>query len=152
MYLALIYPQIPVKTHTETFTFPAGVGETRIFRRLPPGSAKEKVSPPPLPSTVQVTCGAVKLELAKHLFWNLNGIWYEGTQVCRKGKGFYGTVIAFSGLGWVGTGHLENKIGEKEVKVSFLLDGREWQPGNACKRKKLYHEKKCFASPGASGV
>lgn len=50
-----------VAENTETFTFPAGVGETRIFRRLPPGSAKEKVSPPPLPSTVQVTCGAVNL-------------------------------------------------------------------------------------------
>lgn len=131
-----------VAENTETFTFPAGIGETRIFRRLPPGSAKEKVSPPPLPSTVQVTCGAVKLELAKHLFWNLNGIWYEGTQVCRKGKGFYGTVIAFSGLGWVGTGHLENKIGEKEVKVSFLLDGREWQPGAMPAKGKSFTMKK----------
>lgn len=91
---------------------------------------------------MQVTCGAVKLELAKHLFWNLNGIWYEGTQVCRKGKGFYGTVIAFSGLGWVGTGHLENKIGEKEVKVSFLLDGREWQPGAMPAKGKSFTMKK----------
>ena len=100
-----------------------------------------------MPSTVQVTCGAVKLELAKHLFWNLNGIWYEGTQVCRQGKGFYGTAVAFSGLGWIGTGHLENKIGEKEGKVSSLLDGREWQPGAMpAKGKSFTMKKSAFVS------
>ena len=49
--------------------------------------------------------------------------------VCQKNKGFYGTVLSYKGLGWVGTGHLENKIGETEVKVEFLADGKPVLPG-----------------------
>lgn len=59
-----------------------------------------------------------------------------------KERGSTGRFIAFSGLGWVGTGHLENKIGEKEVKVSFLLDGREWQPGAMPAKGKSFTMKK----------
>jgi hypothetical protein len=81
-----------------------------------------------LPDTIQVTSGDVEIELGARVFWNLNGIRYQGKSVCQKGKGFYGTVLSFSGLGWVGTGHLENKIGETEIKCEFTVDGKPWAP------------------------
>lgn len=82
-----------------------------------------------LPKSLLITSGEVQIELSSRHFWNLNGIWYRGQMVCQKNKGFYGTVISYQGLGWVGTGHLENKIGETEVKVEFLADGKPILPG-----------------------
>lgn len=81
-----------------------------------------------LPKVIQVTAGDLKIELAARSFWNLNGIWHQDRSICQKNKGFYGTVLAYSGLGWVGTGHLENKIGETEIKCEFSIDGKPWQP------------------------
>jgi len=82
-----------------------------------------------LPKKLLVTSGEVQIELSARHFWNLNGIWYRGRMVCQKNKGFYGTVLSYKGLGWVGTGHLENKIGETEVVVEFLADGKPVAPG-----------------------
>jgi len=82
-----------------------------------------------LPAQLLVTSGDVQIELSARHFWNLNGIWFRGRMVCQKNKGFYGTVLAYKGLGWVGTGHLENKIGEKEVTLEFLADGKPIPPG-----------------------
>lgn len=84
-----------------------------------------------LPPYAQVTVGEIKIEVAKRVFWNMNGIWYKGRPVCRRNAGFYGAVIGYQGLGWVGTGHMENKIGETELKVEFFLDGKPWQPVSA---------------------
>lgn len=81
-----------------------------------------------LPKTIQAVVGDLKIELAARSFWNLNGIWYKDRSICQKNKGFYGTVLSYSGLGWVGTGHLENKIGETEIKCEFTADGKSWLP------------------------
>lgn len=81
-----------------------------------------------LPDRLQVSCGDVTIALSARHFWNLNGIWYRGHMVCQQNKGFYGTVLSYRGLGWVGTGHLENKIGETEVTVEFLADGKPLPP------------------------
>lgn len=83
----------------------------------------------PLPPQLKVSCGDVTIALSARHFWNLNGIWHRGRMVCQQNKGFYGTVLSYKGLGWVGTGHLENKIGETEVEVEFLADGKPLPDG-----------------------
>ncbi len=80
-----------------------------------------------LPDSFQVQNGKIKIELLKRSFWNMNGIWYDNVEICRKGTAWYGTVIATK-TGFVGSGHMENKIGEKDVKVEFFLDGKQWTP------------------------
>lgn len=80
-----------------------------------------------LPDSFQVKNDKVKIELLKRSFWNMNGIWYDNIELCRKGTAWYGTVIATK-TGFVGSGHMENKIGEKDVKVEFFLDGKPWTP------------------------
>ena len=80
-----------------------------------------------LPDSFQVRNDKVKIELLKRSFWNMNGIWYDNMELCRKGTAWYGTVIATKS-GWIGSGHLENKIGEKDVQVEFFLDGKPWTP------------------------
>lgn len=79
------------------------------------------------PRSIRIESGDTHIELAAHFFWNLSGIWYKGENVGLKGRGYYGTVADFDSLGWVGTGHLENKIGETELKVEFWVDGQPWQ-------------------------
>lgn len=81
-----------------------------------------------MPDIIQINSGELKIELAKRVFWNLNGVWLNGRMVCQKNQGFCGTVISFKGLGWVGTGHLENKIGETELKFEFEVDGKPCRP------------------------
>jgi hypothetical protein len=80
-----------------------------------------------LPNSFQVKNGKIKIELLKRSFWNMNGIWYDNIEICRKGTAWYGTVIATK-TGFVGSGHMENKIGEKDVQVEFFLDGKPWTP------------------------
>lgn len=82
------------------------------------------------PRAIRIECGDIRIELASRFFWNLNGIWYKGENICLQNRGFYGTVAYFDPLGWVGTGHLENKIGETELNVAFSVDGEPWQPSN----------------------
>ncbi len=94
-----------------------------------------------LPDSFQVKNGKVKIELLKRAFWNLNGIWYDNVDICRKGTAWYGTVIATK-TGFVGSGHMENKIGEKDVKVEFFLDGKPWTPVAGVTECKSFEMKK----------
>ncbi len=80
-----------------------------------------------LPDSFQVKDGKIKIELLKRAFWNMNGIWYNNIEICRKGTGWYGTTVT-NKSGCVGSGHMENKIGEKDMKVEFFLDGKQWTP------------------------
>ena len=81
-----------------------------------------------LPAVLGVKCGKVEISLASRFFWNLNGIKRNNVMIGRQNRGFYGTVIRYN-VGWVGTGHLENKIGEKDVQIKFFRDGEEFLPG-----------------------
>ena len=80
-----------------------------------------------IPSVLQVQCGKLEIFLDSRFFWNLNGIKRNNLELGRQERGFYGTVIRYD-VGWVGTGHLENKIGEKDVQVKFFCDDREFTP------------------------
>lgn len=93
------------------------------------------------PDMLQVECGNVEIFLAPQFFWNLNGIKRNGVMIGRQDRGFYGTVIRYD-VGWVGTGHLENKIGETNLKVKFFCDGKEFIPaGKKISGKKFVMEK-----------
>ena len=93
------------------------------------------------PDMLQVECGNVEIFLAQQFFWNLNGIKRNGVMIGRQDRGFYGTVIRYD-VGWVGTGHLENKIGETNLKVKFFCDGKEFIPaGKKISGKKFVMEK-----------
>ena len=80
-----------------------------------------------VPSVLQVQCGKLEIFLDSRFFWNLNGIKRNNVMIGRQDRGFYGTVIRYD-VGWVGTGHLENKIGEKDVQVKFFCDDKEFIP------------------------
>ena len=78
-----------------------------------------------LNATQVVKCGDTEITLVSRHFWNMNSLDFAGINLCRK-LSFFGNVARYE-CGWVGTGHKENKIGEKEVKVQFIADGKEFQ-------------------------
>jgi len=82
-----------------------------------------------LPKRFTVVSGDLKVDVSKESFWNISGARYRGKIVARP-TSWYGTVTAGqSGLkGWIGSGHMENGIGEKNLKVTFKVDGKEWTP------------------------
>lgn len=82
-----------------------------------------------LPKEFSVNCGNLKVSFSERTFWNLRGIIFKGRNVTSP-KSWYGTVTAGQpGIkGWVGSGHIENGIGEKNLKLSCKLDGKEWTP------------------------
>ena len=101
------------------------------------------------PAMLHVQCGKMEIFLSPQFFWNLNGIKRSGVMIGRQDRGFYGTVIRYD-VGWVGTGHLENKIGEKDVEVQFFRDGAGFIPDGkkiSCRKfmmkksSKLHHAK-----------
>ena len=83
---------------------------------------------PEKPTQLHIQCGDIGIFIAPHLFWNLNGITYKKFFPGRQNHGFYGTVIRYD-VGWVGTGHLENGIGETGVTLEFTRDGKPFTPG-----------------------
>ncbi len=85
-----------------------------------------------MPKEFSVTCGNLKVTFSERTFWNLRGVVFKGRNVTSP-KSWYGTVTAGQpGIkGWVGSGHMENGIGEKNLKLSMKLDGKEWTPSAA---------------------
>ena len=87
-----------------------------------------------------VKCGETEVTLVSRHFWNMNSLDFAGINLCRN-RSYFGNVARFE-VGWVGTGHLENKIGEKEVKVQFFADGKEFQPSKKTVEAKHFEMKK----------
>ena len=79
------------------------------------------------PEQLNIRSQNIEITLSPKLFWNLNGIVYRNKLIGRQNHGFYGTVIRYD-VGWVGTGHLENGIGETELKLTFTRDGKPFTP------------------------
>jgi len=75
-----------------------------------------------LPELIKISSGDVKIKLLKKTFWNLHSIHYKKNYAART-NGWYGTVFNYQGLGFIGSGHLENKIGEKIKALEFYIDG-----------------------------
>lgn len=99
------------------------------------------------PEQFNIRSENTEITLSPELFWNLNGIAYRNKLIGRQDHGFYGTVIRYD-VGWVGTGHLENGIGETELELAFTKDGKPFTPAGeniVCKsftmtkRAKLHH-------------
>ena len=88
----------------------------------------------------KIQCGDTEITLVSRHYWNLNSIDYRGINLCRP-RSFFGNVIRFK-CGWVGTGHKENKIGEKDVKVKFFADGKEFVPAGKTLDVKKFEMKK----------
>ena len=80
------------------------------------------------PGSLTIFAGDLKIILASAYFWNLNGVWFQNIYTGQYEMGFWGTVLKYKNLGWVGTGHLENKIGEKILNLEFYRDGEKWLP------------------------
>ncbi len=99
------------------------------------------------PAQLNIRSGNIGIILSPALFWNLNGITCRNIPIGRQDHGFYGTVIRYD-VGWVGTGHLENGIGETELDLTFTRDGKPFTPEqeliecrsfSMTKRSKLHH-------------
>lgn len=73
-----------------------------------------------------VRCKDLEIKLVSRHYWNMNSLDFAGVNLCRS-RSYFGNVARFE-CGWVGTGHKENKIGEKELKVEFFADGKKFTP------------------------
>ena len=83
-----------------------------------------------MPQAVRIKCGDIETEFQQRSFWNMQGVNFKG-KVAASPKSWYGTVTGGQGgklQGWIGSGHMENKIGEKNVKITFKINGSEWTP------------------------
>ena len=114
------------------------------------------------PRQLHIQCGDVGVFIAPQLFWNLNGITFGKRFIGRQDHGFYGTVIRYD-VGWVGTGHLENGIGETGVEVDFTRDGKVFIPSpeqseivcrtfTMTKKSTLHHAQLIYTLKVADGV
>jgi hypothetical protein len=90
----------------------------------PRGFAADTFRPnlgPDLPS-ITVTCGEVTLLLRRANQWTPGRIDYRGKAMTTE-RSAYGTVISFPGVGFIGTGHLENEP-ETLLSLAFFVDGQ----------------------------
>lgn len=83
---------------------------------------------PDLP-TITVTCGDVSLVLRQASQWTPARIDYKGKAMTTE-RSAYGTVFSFPGVGFIGTGHLENEP-EPLTSLAFILDGKPVDPPTA---------------------
>ncbi|HRQ87713.1 MAG TPA: hypothetical protein PLA50_02885 [Bacteroidia bacterium] len=80
---------------------------------------------PELPS-ITVRCGQTGLLLRKASQWTPGRIDFRDRAMTTEHSA-YGTVFSFPGVGFIGTGHLENEP-EPLVSLAFFLDGKEAEP------------------------
>lgn len=74
------------------------------------------------PSTVEVRCGKLKMQLSGDKYWNIDKIWFDNNYV-GESSGFWGTVFGLS-RGWIGSGHKETGNTEKVLNLELFADGR----------------------------
>lgn len=110
-----------------TLAKPEKVAKPEKAAKTEPVAKSEKAVE--LPENFDIKCGDLQISIGKNGFWSMRKIIFKGQEVTST-KSWYGTVTGGqAGIkGWVGSGHLENGIGEKEVKVSFKLNGKAWNP------------------------
>lgn len=77
---------------------------------------------PDLPG-ITVTAGKISLLLRRQSQWTPGRIDFDGVAMTTE-KSAYGTVFSFPGVGFIGTGHLENEP-ENLQSLTFFLDGRQ---------------------------
>lgn len=72
---------------------------------------------------VTIRCGDIALLLRRKSQWTPGRIDFRGAPMTTE-RSAYGTVFSFPGVGFIGTGHLENER-EPIESLSFVLDGRQ---------------------------
>lgn len=77
-------------------------------------------------SAFTVTCGDLALVLRRHSQWTPARIDFRGHAMSTE-RSAYGTVFSFPGVGFIGTGHLENEP-EDLQSLAFFLDGKAVTP------------------------
>lgn len=96
-------------------------------------------------------CGNIKVRYDIKKAWNLNLIEYKGEMICIDKPGaHYGTVFNFSGVGFIGSGHVENET-EEVQKLEIWIDGTE-KPFKSLTNDELLKAKKEFKTRRVSKV
>jgi hypothetical protein len=84
------------------------------------------------PDSVTIHCGKLNVRLGAATFWNINRIQYDNVLVSVDSRGAYwGTVFMFPGVGFVGSGHTENKDYEKVQDIKIFADGKYISPDSS---------------------
>lgn len=94
---------------------------------------------PDLP-TITVTCGEVTLLLRQASQWTPGRLDFRGQPMTTE-RSAYGTVFSFPGVGFIGTGHLENEP-EVLTSLTFILDGQSVTPTAAMRGDRFRLERK----------
>lgn len=82
-----------------------------------------KAEPGPDLPAITVRCGETGLLLRRASQWTPGRIDFRGKAMTTE-RSAYGTVFSFPGVGFIGTGHLENEP-EPISSLAFFLDGKE---------------------------
>lgn len=84
------------------------------------------------PDTITIKCDKIKVQLSKHVCWNINKIWYKEYNI-GESTGYWGTTFAIPSMsGFIGGGHI-TKEGQKEdvITLKLFADGKHISPDQA---------------------
>ena len=89
--------------------------------------AQDKGAPPkPMgwPAEIVADVGDLQIRFESRSFWTLYRIDFQGTRLCIDRYGsHYGSVANFPGVGFIGSGHVENE-NERVLDVKLFVDGK----------------------------
>lgn len=81
------------------------------------------------PDSVNINCGKIKIRLGADVFWNMNRLIYNELPISVDSRGAYwGTVINFPGIGFVGSGHKESGNSEIIISMKMFADDKYISP------------------------
>lgn len=85
--------------------------------------------------------GDLQVRFESRSFWTLYRIDYRGQRLCKDYFGsHYGTVVNFPGVGFIGSGHTENRETEQVLSLALEVNGRrvkQPQETYRCRRIRL---------------
>lgn len=81
---------------------------------------------PIYPQSIEISCGKLEVRLGAASFWNMNRVLYDKLPVSVNLRGAYwGTVIQFPKIGFVGSGHKDHGKSEQVLGIRILADGKQ---------------------------
>ena len=87
-------------------------------------SLKDKTISSQYPESVIVKAGDITVRLSKRTHWTLRRIDYKGVNLGKdNSKSYYGSVIKFPDIGFIGSGHNENEK-EKVTSLNMKINGK----------------------------
>ena len=111
----------PTRTERRTPLLPAALLLLLAFTRETRSAEPDPPAVGPDRDRITVTCGKVTLLLRRASQWTPGRIDFRGQPMTTE-RSAYGTVFSFPGIGFIGTGHLENEP-EDLQSVEFRIDG-----------------------------